>query len=110
MIPQNSKAKHRYEVNNSTTGRRCEVPSLSYEDIKRIMEHRLAEQKRGILTKSEINHIIKDWEDHRLEENLDKSAIKHKVKRPEKRFKRYNIPEMGSIPTEKQKGRCRMLY
>ena len=76
MIPQNGKAKYRHEVNNSTNGHRYEVPRLSYEDTKQIMERRLAQQKRGILTKSEINHIVKDWGDQRAEENLDKTAIK----------------------------------
>ena len=75
-------------MNNSTNGHRYEVPRLSYEDIKQIMERRLAQQKRGILTENEINHIVKDWGDQRAEEDLDKAAIKRKVRRLEKKFKR----------------------
>ena len=41
---------------------------------------------------------------------MDKASIKHKVKRLEKNFKRYNVSELGSMPTEKQEGRCRRLY
>ena len=98
-IPQNDKAKHWYEVNSSTHGHRYEVPRLSYEDIKQIMECRLAQQKRGILAESEINHIVKDWGEQRAEDNLDKAAIKRKVRRLEKKFKRYNVSELGSMPT-----------
>ena len=101
MIPQNDKAKHRYEVNNSNKGYRYEVPRMSYGDTKQIIEHRLAQQKRGILTESEINHIVKDWGVQRAGEDLDKSAIKCKVRRLEKKFKRYSISELGSISIEK---------
>ena len=76
MITHNSNKNKRH---------RYEVPRLSYEDIKQIMERRLAQQKRGILTKSEINHIVKNWGDQRAEEDLDKAAIKCKVKRLEKK-------------------------
>ena len=86
------------------------MPGLSYEDTKQIMERRLAQQKRGILTKSEINHIVKDWGDQRVEEDLVTAAIKREVKRLEKRFKRYSVSVQGSIPNNKQEDRCRMLY
>ena len=65
------------------------------------MERMLAQQKRGILTESEIIHIVKDWEDQRAEEDLDKTAIKDKVTRLEEKFKRYIVSELGYIPTEK---------
>ena len=41
---------------------------------------------------------------------MDKAAIKHKVRRLEKKFKRYNVSELGSMLVEKQEGRYRMLY
>ena len=88
MLPHNSKTQHRDEVNNSKDGHRYEMPRFSYEDIKQTMERRLAQQKRGILTKNKINNIVKDWEDQRGEEDLDKAAIKREVKRLEKQFKR----------------------
>ena len=74
------------------------------------MERRLAQQKHGILTENEINYIVKDWEDQRAEEELDKTAIKREVGRLERKFKRYNVAELGSMPSEKEEGRCRMLY
>ena len=41
---------------------------------------------------------------------MDKAAIKRKVRRLEKKFKRYSVSELGSMPIEKQDGRCRMMY
>ena len=41
---------------------------------------------------------------------MDKTSIKHKVKRLEKNFKRYNVSELGSIPTKKQEDIYRMRY
>ena len=79
MITHNSNKNKRH---------RYEVPRLSYEDIKQIMERRLAQQKRGLLTENEINHIVKDWGDQRAEEELDKTAIKRKVRGLERKFKR----------------------
>ena len=70
----------------------------------------LVQQTCGILTKSEINHIVKDWGDQRAEDDLDKAAIKRKVKRLEEKFKRYNVSELGNMPTENQEDRCRMRY
>ena len=82
MIPQN---------NNSNNGHRYEVPRLSYEDIKQLMEHRLAQRKREILTENKINHIVKDWGDQRAKEDLDKATIKHKVRRHKTKFRRYTV-------------------
>ena len=101
MIPEN---------NNSNNGHRYDVPRLSYEDIKQIMERRLAQQKCGILTENKMNHIVNNWVDQRAEEDLDKAAINREVRRLENKFKRYNISELGSTSIEKQEGRCRMLY
>ena len=66
------------------------------------MEHRLAQPKCEILTKHEIHHLVKDRKDQRGEEDPDKAAIKCEVKRLEKKFKRYSMSELGSMPTEKQ--------
>ena len=41
---------------------------------------------------------------------MDKAVIKRKVKSLEKKFKRYNVSELGSMPTEEQEGMYRMLY
>ena len=41
---------------------------------------------------------------------LVKAAIKRKVKRLEEKFKRYNVSELGNMPTENQEDRCRMRY
>ena len=77
MLINNSKASHRYEA-----------PRLSYKDIKHILKHRLAQQKRGLLIKYEISHIVKEWKDQRVKEELDKAAIKREIKRLEQTFKK----------------------
>ena len=58
MITNISKAKHRFEAGNNKARHRYWVSISLYKDIKQIVEHRLAQQKRGILTGNEINHII----------------------------------------------------
>ena len=55
---------HRGMVNEGTRG----VPRMSYEDIRSIMDRKLAQQKRGILTDAEVASIVKSWQDKQLEE------------------------------------------
>ena len=45
---------HRGMVDCGTGG----VPRMSYEDIREIMERRLAQQKKGLLTDSEVAKIV----------------------------------------------------
>ena len=70
-------------MHNNKAGHRREVPRLSYKDIKRIIERRLAQQTCGLLTEHKISHLIKDCEDQREEEELDTIAIKCEVRRLE---------------------------
>ena len=81
-----------------------------YKDIKKIMDRKTAQQKRGMLTKHKTSHIVQDWKDQEGEEELDKAATRWEVKRPEKRFKKYNVSELGNMSEDKENGRCRILY
>ena len=102
---------HKDLYNNNGKGRyRYEVPRLSYEDIRKIMERRLTLQKRELLTEREIGNIVQDWEDGRREEEIDKRIIASEARRMEKKFKKYNVPMLGNMPREKDEGRCRFLY
>jgi len=43
-------------VNEGTRG----VPRMTYEDIRSLMDKRLAQQKKGLLTDAEVAKIVKD--------------------------------------------------
>ena len=102
---------HKDLYNNNGKGRyRYEVPRLSYEGIRKIMERRLTLQKRELLTEREIGHIVQDWEDGIREEEINKRIIAREAKRIEKKFKKYNVPMLGNMPREKDEGRCMFLY
>lgn len=95
--------------NYDKAGCRYETPQLSYDDIKTIMERRLAQQKKGLLTDHEMSNIVKDWENQRVEEQLDKKVIAKEVKRPKNKFKEYNVPMLGDTPEKKGHRACRIL-
>lgn len=67
------------------------------------MESRLAQQKRDLLTYQEIQSIVKDWEDGRVEEHLDRIIVAREASRLENKFKRYNAPMLRDIPENKIK-------
>ena len=47
-------------VDNIKNGHRYEVLRLVYDDIKQMMERRLAQQKCGMLNENKISHSVKD--------------------------------------------------
>ena len=44
---------------------------MTYIEIKSIIERKLAHQKRGYLTDREVQDAVAEWQDERLEEDLD---------------------------------------
>ena len=78
-------------MDESGTGGNDQVPRMSDNDIKQIMERRLVQQKKGLLYAREIQVIVKDWEDKKKEEELGKKITGKEVKKLKKKFKRYNV-------------------
>lgn len=98
---------HRGMVNEGTRG----VPRMSYEDIRSIMDRKLAQQKRGILTDAEVASIVKSWQDKQLEEEeVDVEIVEREVRRLEKKFQKFNVPMVGSMPIERPDGVFRVMY
>ena len=54
---------------------------MTYIEIKSIIERKLAHQKRGYLTDREVQDAVAEWQDERLEEDLDSEMIAHEIKR-----------------------------
>ena len=54
---------------------------MTYVEIKAVIEHKLAHQKRGFLTDREIQETVADIQDERLEEDLDSEMIAQEIKK-----------------------------
>jgi hypothetical protein len=57
---------------------------LNYMDIRKIMDKRLAQQKKGLLTDAEIKKLVTEWQDERGEEDLKQATIDREVRAMDK--------------------------
>ena len=83
---------------------------MSYEDIRGLMDKRLAMQKKGLLTDREIKKIVDKWRDDREEDELGQKIIEQEVTRLEKKFQQYNVPWVGHMPESREDGNCRIMH
>ena len=86
------------------------IPRMSYDDIRKLMDRRSTQQKKGMLTAEEIAKIVDKWKNDRELEDLDPKIVSKEVKRLERKFKQYNVPMVGHIPEEKPDGVCTLMY
>ena len=61
------------ENSNGTKGK------MTYFDMKRIIERKLAYQKKGFLSEHEIQESVKEFQDLRSEEELDSTMVRNEV-------------------------------
>ncbi len=48
-------------------------------DIRRIMDKRLVQQKKGLLVDAEIQKLVTEWQDERGEADHDQATINREV-------------------------------
>jgi len=70
---------------------------MAYDDIRRIMQKRELQQKKGLLTDREVEVIVEKWRDDREMDELDPDTVAKEVKRLEQKFKKYNVPMNRSM-------------
>jgi hypothetical protein len=85
------------------------LAKLNYMDIKKILDRRLALNKKGTLTDGEIKSLVKDWHDRRSEEELNHVSVKMEMKAMEKKLTKYNVEQLGNIPLEREDGTMRVF-
>jgi hypothetical protein len=78
-------------------------------DIRKIMDKRSVQQKKGLLTDAEIQKLVTEWQDERGEEDLDQATIDREVKTMEEKLNKYNVPPLGEVPTQREDGSFRIL-
>jgi hypothetical protein len=78
-------------------------------DIKKILDRRQAFNKKGTLTDGEIKSLVKEWHDKRAEEDLSTLTVVMEMKAMEKKLTKYNMEQLGEIPTVREDGTMRVL-
>ncbi len=85
------------------------IPRLSYNDVKTIMEKKLAGIRVGI-SDEEIAKVVKELEGERKEEDFDPEIVSREVKKLSEKFERYNVPALEDLEEEREDGMFRILY
>ena len=66
-------------------------------DIRKIMDRRSVQQKKGLLTDAEIQKLVTEWKDAREEAELNQATIDREVKTMEEKLNKYNVATLGDI-------------
>ncbi len=78
------------------------LAKLNYMDIKLLLDRCIVKNKRGSLTEREIQMLVKDWHDKRLEGDLRLETIEMETKLMEKKLRKYNVEQLGEMPLERE--------
>jgi hypothetical protein len=63
-------------------------------DIRKIMDKRSVQQKKGLLTDAEIQKLVTEWQDERGEEDLEQATIDREVKTMKEKLNMRNCDEL----------------
>ena len=53
--------------------------------------------------------MVKEWHDKRTEAELNHGMVKMEMKAMEKKLSKYNVEQLGELPTEREDGTMRVL-
>jgi hypothetical protein len=73
-------------------------------DIRRIMDRRSVQQKKGLLTDAEIQKLVTGWQDECGKADLDQATIDREVKTMKEKLNKYNVVTLGEAPTQREDG------
>ena len=78
-------------------------------DIRKLIDKRSVQLKKGLLTEAEIKKLVTEWRDERSEEDLAQATIDREVKTMEEKLSKYNVSQLGDIPIKREDGSFRIL-
>ena len=82
---------------------------MNYLDIKQILDRKAVLNKKGTLSAQEIKLLIKEWHNTRTEADLNEEMVRMEMKALESKIRKYNVPQLGDIPEEREDGNIRIL-
>ncbi len=78
-------------------------------DIRKLIDKRSVQLKKGLLTEAEIKKLVTEWRDEQSEEDLAQATIDREVKTMEEKLSKYNVSQLGDIPIKREDGSFRIL-
>ena len=91
-------------LGQSMCGQGGYLAKLNYMDIKKMIDRQQALNKKVTLTDWEIKSLVKEWHDNRTEAELNHGTVEMEMKAKEKKLSRYNVEQLGELPTEREDG------
>ena len=91
-------------------GSNDKIRGLTYLDVKRIIERKLAHQKRWLLSNTEISEAVREYKDMRGQHELDTVVLAKKITRLNDAMFRCNSDPVGSMLADKEKGEAQGLF
>jgi hypothetical protein len=65
--------------------------------------------KKVKLTDGEIKTLVKDWHDQQVEVDLNQVTVEREIRAMESALSKYNVEQLGQMPTEREDGAMRIL-
>ena len=69
-------------------------------EIKKLLDRKFVQNKKGTMTESEIHKLVKEWQDQRTANKLNKATVEREMKAMEKAVQEINVTHLGNTPTE----------
>ncbi len=90
-------------------GSKGKLAKLNYMDIKLLLDRQILKNKRGSLSEKVIQTLVKDWHNRRSEGDLRQETIEMEIKAMEKKLRRYNVEQLGEMPSDQENGTMQIL-
>ena len=65
--------------------------------------------KKVKLTEGEIKALVKDWHYQQVEVDLNQVTVEREIRAMESALSKYNVEQLGQMPTEREDGAMRIL-
>ena len=78
-------------------------------EAKKLIERQQLYNKKGRLTEDEVKTLVEDWHKQREEDSISHETLDRETRSMEKALEKYNVEQLGDIPTEREDGAIRIL-
>ena len=74
---------------------------LGFEEVKELMERKLAQFKKGVIPQYEKRKLAEDWSEEVDVDLLDAQILAIEVESLAKRYEKINVPALGHLEADR---------
>ena len=83
---------------------------LRFEEVKELMERKLAQFKKGVIPHEERRKLAEAWSDEVDLDLLDETILAIEAESLAKRYEKMNMPALGHLEVDRPAGVYRWMY